>query len=227
MMHPRRRCHCLIGVLLLSASATYAQEQATVHREPSSFEARRHTLKELRDQYVVKQELDYSCGAAALATLMRYYFGEPVSEYEILKILESQLSEDEQRRKIARGFSLMDLKHAAQSKGYRAAGFKLTIDQAKQLAAPVIVHVLPFGYRHFAVLRGIAGDRVFLADPARGNMRISIDRFLSEWDGIVFVLGKPGEEAIGSHPLAVPRHGDAGFASPQAKPPPGLGKRLP
>jgi hypothetical protein len=69
-----------------------------------------------------------------------------------------------------------------------AAGFKLTTDQLKQLAAPVIVFVQPLGYKHFAVLRGIDRGRVFLADPARGNLRMSTGRFVSEWDGIVFVL---------------------------------------
>jgi uncharacterized protein len=34
---------------------------------------------------------------------------------------------------------------------------------------------------------------------------MSIGRFLSEWDGIIFVLGKPGEEDISTYPLALPR----------------------
>jgi hypothetical protein len=44
------------------------------------------------------------------------------------------------------------------------------------------------GYKHFVVLRGIDRGRVFLADPAHGNLRMSTGRFVSEWDGIVFVL---------------------------------------
>jgi hypothetical protein len=51
---------------------------------------------------------------------------------------------------------------------------------------------------------------VFLADPARGNVRMTIDRFLGEWDGIVLVLGKPGEEQIRRHPLSIPRPDDVG-----------------
>jgi hypothetical protein len=35
---------------------------------------------------------------------------------------------------------------------------------------------------------------------------MSIARFLSEWNGVVFVLGKAGEEKIATHPLALPRH---------------------
>ena len=172
---------------------------------------KRHTLKQLRDQYVVKQQLDYSCGAAALATLMVYYYGENTSEKEILELLNTRLqtmSEEDRARKTSIGFSLLDLKVVAQQKGYQAAGFKLSVDQLPQLLAPVIVHVRPLGYYHFAVLRGVAGDRVYLADPARGNLRMSIERFLDEWHGLVFVLGKAGEEKITHYPLALSRGTD-------------------
>ncbi len=172
---------------------------------------KRHTLKELRDQYVVKQQLDYSCGAAALATLMVHYYGQDTSEKEILELLNTRLktmTEEEQARKTRIGFSLLDLKVVAQQKGYRAAGFKLSVDQLPQLLAPVIVHVQPFGYHHFAVLRGVAGDRVYLADPGRGNLRMSLERFLDEWGGVVFVLGKAGEEKITHYPLALSRSMD-------------------
>jgi predicted double-glycine peptidase len=171
----------------------------------------RHTLKELRDRYVVKQQLDYSCGAAALSTLMTYYFGDKTPEKETLQRLSAvltNLSEEQLARKKLIGFSLLDLKIVAQQKGYQAAGFKLTLDQLRQLVAPVIVYVHPFGYHHFAVLRGIAGDRVFLADPARGNLRMSLSRFANEYGGVVFVLGKAGEENIKTYPLALARPSD-------------------
>jgi predicted double-glycine peptidase len=173
--------------------------------EQSGNSIRRHTLKELRDQYVVKQQLDYSCGAAALATLLTYYFGDEASERELLELLTAQLTRDELKLKERQGFSLLDLKHVAQAKGYRAAGFKLTIEQLKQLAAPVLVFVEPRGYKHFAILRGVDRGRVFLADPARGNLRMSISTFLREWHGIVFVLGRSGEEELTTYPLALSR----------------------
>ena len=179
---------------------------------------KRHTLKELRDQYVVKQQLDYSCGAAALATLMVHYYGEHTSEKEILELLNARLetmTEEERARKTRIGFSLLDLKVVAQQKGYQAAGFKLSVDQLPQLLAPVIVYVRPFGYHHFAVLRGVAGDRVYLADPGRGNLRMSIERFLDEWAGVVFVLGKAGEEKITHYPLALSRGTD--YPSPRLR----------
>jgi predicted double-glycine peptidase len=192
-------------VLLLSALLMSCGSSPSFWERGTPGEVERHTIKELRDLHVVKQASDYSCAAAALATLLTYYFGDDSSEQEILDRLEGPLSEEEKKKKLLRGFSLLDLKQVAQSKGYRAAGFKLTVNQLAQLAAPVIVFVEPLGYKHFAVYRGVDRGRVYLADPVRGNLRMSISRFLDEWAGIVFVLSKPGEEAIVRYPLELPR----------------------
>ncbi|HEY9527560.1 MAG TPA: C39 family peptidase [Anaerolineales bacterium] len=154
---------------------------------------------------MVRQQFDYSCGAAALATLMTYSFGDETSERNILDLLKAGLTPDELEDKKKRGFSLLDLRRVAQTKGYQAAGFNLTSEQLKQLATPVIVFLQPFDYKHFAVLRGIDRGRVFLADPARGNLRMSMGRFLSEWGGIIFVLDKAREGKITTNLLALPR----------------------
>ena len=168
----------------------------------------RHSLKALRDQHVVKQDQDYSCGAAAMATLMQYYFGDDTSEKKLLDVLQANLSEQELVIKRLSGFSLLDLKRAAHAQGYRAAGFTLTLAQLAQLKVPVIVFIQPMGYKHFAVIRGIDRGRVYLADPSRGNLRMSVGRFLDEWSGIVFVLGRADEDQIESYPLMIPRPDD-------------------
>jgi predicted double-glycine peptidase len=170
----------------------------------------RHSLKQLRDQYVVKQQLDYSCGSAALATLMIYYFGHQTSEPAILKMLFEPMSEEERKEKSQRGFSLLDLKHVANRMGFQAEGFRLSADQLVQLSAPVIVYLEAEGYKHFAVYRGMSWRRVYLADPARGNLRLSRERFLEEWQGIIFALGRDGEESIKDYPLSVQQNPDYG-----------------
>jgi hypothetical protein len=43
--------------------------------------------KTLRDKRVVKQDLDYSCGAASIATLLSEYYRRPTTELEVLKLL--------------------------------------------------------------------------------------------------------------------------------------------
>jgi uncharacterized protein len=195
-------------VKLLVVSALLLQ--GCVSSLPEVFErgrwtSQRHTVKELRDLHVVKQETDYSCGAAALATLMRFYFHDEVSEKEILDLLQQKLSPEEKKDRAAKGFTLLELKQIAEMRGYQAAGFRMPIWELAEVVAPVIVFVEPFGYKHFAVYRGIDRGRVYLADPSRGNLRMSIGHFLDEWSGIVFVLGKSEEEAINNYELQIPR----------------------
>src|SRR4029434_4219085 len=67
---------------------------------------------------MVKQ-VDSSCGAAALAILLTYHFGEATSEREILDTLLARLTKEEQRVKVRGGFSLLDLRAVAQLKGYQ------------------------------------------------------------------------------------------------------------
>lgn len=193
----------LVCLVMLSGCLELPLKNGQSEHQPSV--VKRHTLKELRDLNVVKQKEDYSCGAAALATLLLYYYGEDTSEHELLKLLKQQISQEEWPTKSVQGFSLLDLKKVAMTKGFRAAGFELTIEQLVKLTAPVIVFIEPLGYKHFAVLRGVDRGRVYLADPSRGNLRMSVHRFMEEWSGIVFVLGKSGEEKLKDYPLALPR----------------------
>lgn len=202
----------------LTGSVNAAREGGEGFSDANAAGQGRHTLKELRDLNVVKQQLDYSCGAAALATLMTYYYGEETAEQELLDLLNirlQSLSEEERAHKKRIGFSLLDLKIVAQQKGFQADGFKVSLDQLRLLKAPALVYIRPLDYHHFAILRGIVGDRVYLADPSRGNLRVSIARFASEYGGVVFVLGRPGEKDITTYPLALARPDD--FAKPEPR----------
>lgn len=161
------------------------------------------SMKDLRDQNLVRQRFDFSCGAAALATILRYGFGEEVTERQILIELFDLLSEDEETAVRSEGFSLLHLQRVAQARGYNAQGFRLVPEQLAMLGGPVIVYIEPRGYQHFAVLRGVRGDRVYLADPSRGNIRMPAYTFLEGWlqddgTGIIFVVepttGLPSDE---------------------------------
>ena len=130
----------LLGVVLWQLAACAAFQNG-YEIFPNTGQTTRHTLKQLRDLHVVKQQLDYSCGSAAMATLMRYYFGERTSEQAILDKLFAPLNEKQRKIKAKRGFSLLDLRNVAQSMGYEAAGFKLPATTILYLSAPVIVHL--------------------------------------------------------------------------------------
>lgn len=159
--------------------------------------------RELRDRNLVRQQLDYSCGAAALATLIRYYFGDEVSEDRILAGILGSMTAEEVLDREANGLSLLDLRLQAERMGYQAVGVQLNLAALSRLAGPVIVHLEGDDYRHFAVLKGVREDRIFLADPSLGNVRRSVDRFAKEWSGIALVLGKQGFGLPQKHPLAL------------------------
>ena len=61
-----------IGLLLLGQPA----QAASIRIGPGArIDVPLRSLKDLRDENLVKQRFDYSCGAAALATILRYGFG--------------------------------------------------------------------------------------------------------------------------------------------------------
>ena len=151
-----------------------------------------HSWKTMRDAGVVRQLFDYSCGSAALATLLSTR-SSPISEREILFETLDGLTDEQKSETMELGLSLLDLRRAAERRGLRAAGYRVTPDFLGKLTRPVMVFIQPHGYRHFAVFRGLRGDRVFLADPARGNVRYPIWRFLEMWQtegdkGIIFLV---------------------------------------
>jgi ABC-type bacteriocin/lantibiotic exporter with double-glycine peptidase domain len=149
------------------------------------------------------QNFDYSCGAAALATLMRSYFHDPVNEGDLLQELLGQLSPAELKDRVANGFSLYDLKTLAERHGYQAVGVQLTPEVLRELSGPVLIHLEKRDFKHFAVLKGVIEDRVYLADPSRGNIRMPLFKFLEEWKGFALVLGREGFGLPKDHPLAI------------------------
>lgn len=167
--------------------------------------ARLKSMLDFRDENLVRQQYDYSCGAAALATLMRFGLGDPVTEREIVANLFAGLAQGDAEMREKEGFSLFDLQQVAKNRGYKAEGFRLEPRYIAQLNGPVIVFLETLGYKHFAVLKGVRGDRVYLADPSRGNIRMPAYRFLQAWmrdgKGIVFVVEPKGAVPSGKNVL--------------------------
>jgi predicted double-glycine peptidase len=223
--HQKNACHrhwiqCraavrLAALIVLAAGlARNAIGQAVVTAGGAREELPVSSLRAQRDFGVVKQEYDYSCGAAALATLLTYGLNDKVGEDTLLHNLLDGRSTAQIETLQKSGFSLLDLQKLAQQRGHKAQGFRIHADQLAKLGYPVIVFIQPHGYRHFAVLRGVRGDRAYLADPSLGNVRMPLYRFLEMWadksgHGIIFAVersdGKwPAEFALrlagGSNP---------------------------
>lgn len=160
------------------------------------------SMKEIKSRNIVPQSLDFSCGAAGLSTLMHFYLNDPVSEKEIINnILRSV---DLKKIKERKGFSLLDLKKFAESKGYKVTGYKMDSEFLHELQTPVLVPIKFKAYQHFVIVKAAIGDRVFIADPAVGNMTMKISRFETIWlGGIGLVIERPGQQEDKAYALRV------------------------
>jgi predicted double-glycine peptidase len=147
---------------------------------------------------VVRQSYDVSGGAAALATLFQYYYGEQVTAQEIVEAM-FKLGD---RAKIQKeGFSLLGMRRFAEQQGYVARGYRIEEGQKLvDLKVPAITLVNVRGYAHFAVIKGVARGQVFLADPALDNRSRPLESFAQEWTGVILVV------------LSSTRTGDSAFA---------------
>ena len=147
---------------------------------------------------LVKQTYDYSCGSAALATILNYQLGEDFTEKQVIQ----GLLQYGDVRKIAqrRAFSLLDMKRFVEVLGYQGVGYKAQIEDLEALDRPGIVPIVIFGYRHFAVFKGMYGGHVFLADPWRGNISFPVAEFEKKWyKNVVFIVypdGAPERKAL-------------------------------
>jgi predicted double-glycine peptidase len=137
-------------------------------------------------QTVVQQQFDYSCGSAALATLLTFHYQRPSSETEIF---EAMYEAGDQAQIQAVGFSLLDMKAHLQRLGYRADGFRISIEKLATVGVPAIALIELDGYRHFVVIKGIEAGGVLVGDPARGVGFYTVDHFEAlRVDDIVFVI---------------------------------------
>jgi predicted double-glycine peptidase len=136
----------------------------------------------MRHERVIVQEWDLSCGAAALATILNYQHGDPISERDVAKGLigRKEYLGNPDLVRLRQGFSLLDLKRFVDQRGYNGVGYGSLEFQDLIDLAPIIVPV-DFGYPHFVVFRGTRGNRVLLADPAFGNRTMLIGKFEAAW----------------------------------------------
>jgi predicted double-glycine peptidase len=150
------------------------------------------SLLALRNEGVVRQHWDLTCGAAAIATLLNGQFGRKVTERQVAVAMLRKTSPVLVRVRL--GFSLLDLKRYAASQGLDARGYSgLSLDEALAMA-PLIVPLRLYGFRHFVVLRGRVGDHVLIADPAFGERSQMAWDFQADWaNGIGFVLNDPSD----------------------------------
>ncbi len=128
--------------------------------------------KSLRDAQIVKQDLDFSCGAASLATILNAFYKQQLTEQALLIAMDAGTG----------AASFDDMVRALPQFGFRATGYAASFTQLAQLKRPVILYLKYRKQDHFTVMRGINQDYVWLADPSLGNRRYTKAQFLEMWD---------------------------------------------
>lgn len=183
----------VVGLMSFSFLLMPAHAQKRADETEARGEKLIRTLKDIRNEGVVRQRWDISCGAAALSTLLTYDFKDNTPETSIVVWILHRTNPALVRAR--GGFSLLDLKHFAQARGYTAEGFSdMSLQELASQMSSVIVPVRLKGFDHFVVVKGIIGDRVFLADPGFGNVTMKVNRFVEIWkNGIVFIVHPPDE----------------------------------
>jgi predicted double-glycine peptidase len=160
------------------------QEDLVVNVEPLS-------VKKFKN--VVRQAYDYSCGSAALTTLLDYYLGRNFQERQVMEGL-LQFGETE-RIVQRRGFSLLDMKRLVTALGHPSGGFKAEASDLETLDHPAIAPIKYAGFKHFVVIRSVYDGRVYVADPALGNISFTLSRFLEVWDdNVLFIVFPNGHK---------------------------------
>ena len=144
-------------------------------------------LVESQYRNIIHQAYDYSCGSAALTTVLNGYLGRQFTEKQVM---DGLLKFGEYDKIVARrGFSLLDMKRLVTALGHPSGGYKGTLDDLKKLDHPAIVPIHYANFKHFVVVKKYLNGRFFVADPALGNITFPEGRFKDIWENnVMFII---------------------------------------
>ncbi|MEO5696689.1 MAG: peptidase domain-containing ABC transporter [Burkholderiaceae bacterium] len=127
----------------------------------------------------VEQAEAMDCGAACLAMVCKHYdIGITLGKLRELANVTTQ------------GATLDSLARTGESLGFSARGVQCTFDTLRGFELPMIVHWE--GY-HYVVVYGVSNRQVWIADPAVGFKKLSVEEFERGWSGTCLVF-TPGQD---------------------------------
>lgn len=89
------------------------------------------TFKDRRDANITKQDVDYSCGASSLSTILTYFYNQPTTEAQILEdmALDDVMS------------SFLDLAQVSEKYGFVGRGLTMDYEALAKIKIPAIVYL--------------------------------------------------------------------------------------
>ena len=163
--------------------------------QPSSY-------RELRYEGVTGQTEWYTCGPAALATLLTQYYGlEDTGELELLE-LSLRAMAGSGKNVEETGVTALALKEVLEAKGIAAKGFGVTMKELKAYfetgGLPLVVHVTR-PQLHYVLAVGLVGDQIVIADPSYGRRILPFSSLVYEKGFSGVVLATSPNETLAQH----------------------------
>jgi len=177
---------CLLG--------SFSAQAGWVSIPGSSMTVKVTSLKERQFRSTVRQRYDYSCGSAAMATLLTYHYHDPVSEDQVFQAMWEAGDQQKIQRE---GFSLLDIKRYLENHGYSADGYEASLDKLMEVGIPAIALIRDNGYNHFVVVKGVTKSQIAVGDPSLGARvipRAQFEKMLL--NRILFVINNARDRAV-------------------------------
>ena len=135
------------------------------------------SYQELKNERVIRQNYEQSCGASSLATMINLIDDENLSEFDVLKLM----SEQELKTDMV---SFADLETVLLKLGYENKSYKINKENLDKLInIPMIVKIEDDPrFPHFVLIINYKGDFLEILDPSHGEYISSKRQFLSIWD---------------------------------------------
>lgn len=138
---------------------------------------------------IVLQHSEEDCGAACLATIVKYY-GHTFSLSRVREAVGTG----------SQGTTLVGLRRGAEELGFIAKQVQATpeiIDHLGQVPLPVIIH---WKGNHWVVLYGQQGKHYVIADPGIGIRRLTYEELKMGWANGVMLILEPDRDRFDDQP---------------------------
>ena len=132
----------------------------------------------------ILQHDEKDCGAACLAMIAKHY-----GYQQSINAFRNMTKTDQE------GTSMYEMIQAAERIGFDANGLQGSIEELmiaveqNDVHIPFIAHTITSeGYYHFVVISGLSEEKLYVSDPAKGKVHMSLEEFSRMWTGNIISL---------------------------------------
>ncbi|WP_270976138.1 cysteine peptidase family C39 domain-containing protein [Campylobacter helveticus] len=135
------------------------------------------SYQEIKNEKVIRQNYEESCGAASLATLINILDDSNLTELDLLKAMSGQQLYTDM-------VSFADLNDAVKKLGFQSKSYKIDRKILESIiSVPILVKIEDDPrFPHFVVIINHKGNYLQIFDPSYGKYISSKREFYSVWD---------------------------------------------